>query len=782
MATGKSGTLDWVSGNYTVRVNWSETYNESANTSNITIDSIQVKSSSSSNIGFWTNGSIKINGTTVKQLNSSTPVGYVYIGYTNTFYEMKENGATNASQLTCGLSNIAHDSDGSKSINIELNIEFRTTSGQTKWSVAGSKSITLTTFAKSSTITSASNVTLGSNCSIKWTPASSSFKYKITFSLGSWSYTTGFISPGTTNSYTYTGYTIPVSALPSSTSGTMTATLTTYDSNGSQVGSPSSKTFTVSISSSSGYGISVGTITLDPVDINGYNYLVQGKNKLQISVSGSTASSGSYIQSYTFDGPGISTTTTASSVTSTNSITASGILTYTVTVTDSRGFSASKTATIQCYEYEQPSFTSFNAYRVASSSSTEANDKGTYLRCTYNLKYSSVNNTNAVDIKIFYKKSSASSWSSVSVATSSTNTSGVYVLSSIEAGSTYSVYAQITDRYEGFTSSNQNTMFGESRIFNIRPSGTGIAFGKMADEDNLLECAWPAKFDNGCEIVGNNGLKVGSSTQSSPPTSGIAVHDVRSATITPNSFGNKNVNFYLHNQDGEKSIMHMKGLDGNYAAWELAGNASNSTNSSLLYRQGVGNTWGNWQTVITDENINDYVDLGSNTTFTEGLTLPSEFEYVDGKYGVNCNSSDLININGLYFDDIDCNSGEGINFSNGNNWNTIYTYGDDLYYQYDRTTDEDLWGDWGYIIYHDGHFQLDTGTCTLQANKSNAVTVWFDKWFEQAPAVMLTLLTSSDGVLVGKVMDVTTEYFTAFLATNNSAYTTAQFSWLAVNA
>lgn len=520
MANGKSGVLTWTSGNYTVQINWSENYNDSAGTSNITIDSIEVKSASSSNIGFYMNGTITINGTVVQKLNSSTPVGYVHIREKNTFYPIQANG-TDTTTLICSLSNIAHDSDGSKSINIEIDIKFRTLSGQTQWSVAGAQSIMLTTSPKASTVASAKDVTLGSNCSITWTPASESFVYTITFSLGDWSHTTGFISPGTTNSYTYSGYTIPADALPNSTSGTMTATLTTYDSNRIQVGSSSSKTFKVSISNSGGSGgsgdtgnitgsITPGTITLAPVE---YNYLVQGKNKLTISVSGWKASSGSSIQSYTFYGPGISVTTSGTSVTSANNITTSGTLTYTVTATDNRGLTASKTATIQCYEYAQPSFISFNAYRVASSDSIEIDSKGTYVRCTYEFEYSPVvvnsTATNSTNVIIGYKTSSESEWETVE--TTNTNiitsgskykVSGVTVLSNIDADSTYLVGALVTDNYGAEAWSNQTTLFGDSRILNIRPNGSGIAFGKMADNDNLFECTWNAAFYNNINCTG----------------------------------------------------------------------------------------------------------------------------------------------------------------------------------------------------------------------------------------------------------------------------------------
>jgi hypothetical protein len=55
---------------------------------------------------------------------------------------------------------------------------------------------------RASTISSAGNVTLGKACSVKWTPQAKSFRYKIKFALGEWSYTTGAIHPDTSSAYT----------------------------------------------------------------------------------------------------------------------------------------------------------------------------------------------------------------------------------------------------------------------------------------------------------------------------------------------------------------------------------------------------------------------------------------------------------------------------------------------------------------------------------------------------------------------------------------------------
>lgn len=423
--------------------------------------------------------------------------------------------------VASGTYTISHNIDGSRSFSayIEAGIYYSAvnSSAESTWG--------LTTIPRASSITSASNITLGNNCSIKWTPASSNFKYKIKFSLGNWNYTTEFITPTTTNAYTYTGYTISgttvsnnttiYAQLPNITYGTMTATLYTYNSDGSQIGSANSKAFTVTIPSN--VVPTVGTITLDPIDIitsdgASRNILVQGKNKIKVNVSGCSAGNGSSIKSYTFSGPSISATTNNTSVTSSSVISTTGTLTYTVQVTDTRGRTASKNATIICYEYIGPHFKSFNAYKA--NKDGKADQNGSYIKCDYTLEYSSVNSTNNVTVKILYKKNSDHGYSSIDSILNSTSTTESSILDSIDPLSAYTVYAVITDNYNGSFSSTTITIFGESRILNITKDGLGFAVGKMSEKtdehtNGLFECAFDAKFYKDVEFANPISIKDG---------------------------------------------------------------------------------------------------------------------------------------------------------------------------------------------------------------------------------------------------------------------------------
>lgn len=454
-------------------------YNVATNTSNVTV-TFSIKGPWAPSFYEWiTYYGIVVDGS-VKKTGSSSP-------YISTSYV----------QLLTWTGDIAHNSDGSKSINVGVYLYQSGPSNYLPTQYSSSSplamgSVALTTIPRASSFGEISGNTIGSNMTVNINRNSSSFTHQLWYKLGNSAWYDLGKGIGTQKVFTISNDLL--SQLPSATSGTLQLCLRTYNGN-TQIGSDVYKNVTVYVASS--VVPSVGTITLDPADIGGQNILIQGKNKLTVSVSGCSAGSGSSIKSYTFSGPGISSTTTGTSVTSSGTISNTGTLTYTVKVTDNRGRTASKSATITCYAYSAPYIRPFSAYRCDSSGKADGN--GTYVKCNYTLGYSSVNGTNNVTVKILYKKNSASSYSSVTSLTDSTATSGSQTLSSIDTASTYTIYATITDKYGGSAQSSTATIFSLSRVINITPDGTGIALGKISEKtssntNGLFECKWDAKF------------------------------------------------------------------------------------------------------------------------------------------------------------------------------------------------------------------------------------------------------------------------------------------------
>lgn len=724
--------------------------------------------------------SIENNTTQVTFKWTSTQTGTSWNGYTRTaYYYVSINGGsetkysvsytlpkTTTKTIVNTTLTVPHNNDGTGSISIRTWMDTDISAGV----IQKSTSLALTTIPRASKIDSFTGTDLAGSFSVGYTSYHGGFTNKLRISipnvkaLETFNYTSEtefkLSQASLTYLYSYTSNTDKVQ---------LGAVIETW--NGSTKIGESSELINVCYVPSD-IKPKIGAITLDPVNITtadgaSQDILVKGKNKITISVSGCEPGAGSSIKSYTFTV--LSGSTTIETTTTTNTSASLGPFSHAdnfkvrLTVTDNRGRTASNVGSelpIECYDYEAPYFYSFNAYRANEDGSENVN--GTYLKCNYELKYSPVNSTNNVSVIVNYGG----------------KTSNSTLINLNENSATYQVYLTVIDNYHGLNKSSVVTVFGQSRIVNITSDGTGIAIGKMAESNELLECRWPAKFNDNCSISGN--LTVGSSIQGSPPTSGITVHDTRNADITPDSFGDRNANFYFDQIDNRwMSILHMKGWTGDYAAWELAGNAHNSSgDNTLKYRQGIGETWGDWQTVITNKNINNYVDQGSylplgGGTLNGSVSLPHQYFYIDGKYGLNCNNSDIINANGIYFTDITDSAGEGINFvgATSGKWDTIYTDGGKLKFHPDRS----LGGSFdGQIIYTSSNFRC--GTCTLSS--SSDTTINFTSAFNNVPTVMLTPLTSVSGVVAGKVKSVTASGFTAIIG--GSTVSSAKFVYFAI--
>ena len=337
-----NGTVTQKSNYFSFYISWSATQNVSENYSDVTVKTYWKTSNTYQDFDTVgsRNASITINGTAA----SISKVFAVYWSKVGNPY-----------LIQTATQRVYHNSDGTKSITISARANGYaaswgpSSSAATSADCTASGTITLDTIPRASSLSlSASSVNVGSSITATITRASSNFTHTVEFYINN-TYRQEYTGVTTSRSFT-----IPTSwyaAMPSSTSCTAYCRITTY--NGSTpIGSKVTKSFTVNIPST--IVPTVGTITLTPQT---YNILIQNKNTVKVAVSGCSASTGSSIKSYTFSGPGVSSTTTNTSVTS-GVVAGTGTQTYTVTVTDNRGRTASKTATITCYAYAAPSFKS----------------------------------------------------------------------------------------------------------------------------------------------------------------------------------------------------------------------------------------------------------------------------------------------------------------------------------------------------------------------------------------------------------------------------------------
>lgn len=373
-----SGTIYGSTGNQYIdsKIEWTSTANNSANTSSVTA-SLYYKRN---NTGFQTQGtgsfSITIDGQKTSASKYMTITGSAWV------------------LAVTATKTVNHNDDGTKAITISATGSIPDT---TLSSTSCSGRVSLDSIARASTLTSAANKTLGSACSIKWTPLSKSFRYKLNFTLGDFTYTTGAIHPNTTSAYTFTGYSLPIADIaPKITgnppTGTMTVKLYTYSDSEAktQVGSASTKTFTVTVPDTTATKPDV-SMTLAPVSslASAFSSLyVQGKSKVKATISGE----GKYdakISSYKMYVQG-----KAQSAYESGYLTSAGTVTVKGRATDSRGYYNEATKDITVIPYSAPSLlpASGESGIICARCDEGGNisESGTYLRIKAKRSYSKV--------------------------------------------------------------------------------------------------------------------------------------------------------------------------------------------------------------------------------------------------------------------------------------------------------------------------------------------------------------------------------------------------------
>ena len=461
---------------------WTATQNVANNTSTISWSiSANVGKNSGGNSGWITFSelSVKINNESVYYRSASN--------HTN---------CSNGTSLASGTKTLTHNSDGTCTFSVSIG------AGIYNYSInkTGSSTFTLNTIARASSIDAAWDGVLGGTCGIKWTPASSSFKFKLKFVLGNWNYTTGIISPNTTSQYLYNSYTIPLEAanqIPNATSGTMTVYLYTYSDNGStQIGSTASKTFSVAVPNSAIPTISSVTASIVNSNsvINGWGVAVAGYTKVKVDASASGVYS-STIKSFAIT-DGYSATVNGSSLSYTGSaISSSGNKTFTVKATDSRGrvSSAKSSSAITFYAYSKPTVSSFSVARSSSNAQQ--------IVVKANWSYASVNSKNSATAKLYYKRSTASSWTQYGDITSSKNTN--LTLSGVTFNEAYSYNFKVVVT-DALSNNAQEEAFVSTIevLMDFKAGGKGLGIGKIAETDNL-EVALNSVF------IGDVYIKVG---------------------------------------------------------------------------------------------------------------------------------------------------------------------------------------------------------------------------------------------------------------------------------
>lgn len=346
----------------------------------------------------------------------------------------------NGTEVASGTKTIKHNSDGTKSFSVSVKGAIYTYAQN----VSGSKTFTLNTIPRASSISATSNY-VGLDSKITVSRASSAFTHTITWKSGSLSGT--IATKSTSTSITWTLPTDLYDVIGSTgTSCTVTLTCTTY--NGStKVGDAKTCTLTAKTSSSRNgptatldvYASDDLTITLCGTD----STIILGVSDMAYTVTGK-AQDGATIKSYKVTNGSVTKTTATGTFTNATSDN------FVATVTDSRGYT-SKQTNLQfgtVVNYIAPTAT-LKVSNVSVEGRFDLSFSGNYYTGTF------LNNPNSITVEYRYKEDSGdySAYIPVTDVSAANNKySAQLTLDGLDYHKTYTVEYRITDKIKTVTS------------------------------------------------------------------------------------------------------------------------------------------------------------------------------------------------------------------------------------------------------------------------------------------------------------------------------------------
>ena len=403
--------------------------------------------------------------------------------------------------LASGTLEVSHESDGSKTLTVAA------FSGQV-WKDTGY--LTATAAAQSFQLTAIPRATepvmgaatMGETVRISLPRASSAFTHTLSYVFGSAS---GAIAE---NAGTEVLWTVPESLaaqIPDSPGGTGTLTCKTY--NGGTLIGTKTISFTATVPQSMKPALTNGwaEVTYDNsgTKASGIAAWVQGYSKAKALFDSTkiACKQGASIAKYAVTYLG---KTVEESPYRTDTISATSA-TVRCAVTDSRGLTAWEDVTVELESYAPPMLVGAALYRADGEGA--AADSGTHIAGLATAKFSSIGGRNTATIKGYWKSVGGSYGEGVTLPFGAVG----LVTGDVEiaADRSYTAKIVVTDSLGNSTEFEENIPT-EQVAFHLKEGGKGAAFGKAAEQDELLDVAWDARFREDVQVDG--ALQVGGKT------------------------------------------------------------------------------------------------------------------------------------------------------------------------------------------------------------------------------------------------------------------------------
>jgi microcystin-dependent protein len=173
--------------------------------------------------------------------------------------------------------------------------------------------------------------------------------------------------------------------------------------------------------------------------------------------------------------------------TASRALSASGSLPLSVTVTDSRGRTATHSTSVAVLPYSPPSVSSLTAERC-NAAGTQAQGDGTNIRFSAQGTVSGLEGQNTAACAVYYRLSTASAWvksADLPLSGYSLNLTDRKLSQTFDTLLSYDVMVRLSDR---FNSVDEFVSVGTKQVtVDFYRDGTGVAFGKLCENAGALE-------------------------------------------------------------------------------------------------------------------------------------------------------------------------------------------------------------------------------------------------------------------------------------------------------
>ena len=453
MASSGSFSGSIHSGHYTLKVDWTQVQNVSANTSAVTYKIYLIHD--------W---ALKISA----RSNNT----YNFGGLTGTYSSPAIDKGSGTTLLSTITKTHSHNADGTLSFSASTVFKIQATLQTTYYeNMTASGTVNLNTIPRASTprLSTASQA-LRSAITIYTDRASTAFTHTVKYKFGNKS---GTIATGVTDS---TSWTLPANLaeeISTALNGAGTITLETY--NGSTLIGTKSVGFTATVPDNSTFqpNASITSVTEGASSLSAFSVFIQSKSRLRVQSSGSGEYGATIVEySTTIDGR----TYLGADVTS-NIIYKSGTIPITVTVKDSRGLKTTVATSATTLEpYTAPKILGFSAKRAPT-------DTGTDLSASVNFSISTVSNQNTKFYRVRYRLIGGT-WVTL------IESNGYYARNTtrrsagvLNANDSYEVELYVADYFTSIVRTvNVSTAF---TLVDFRETGRGMAIGKVSESDSF---------------------------------------------------------------------------------------------------------------------------------------------------------------------------------------------------------------------------------------------------------------------------------------------------------